>query len=216
MNENTITLLVSILTVLSAIFFAAGQVYYQGYLGAYGLDDSLLVQEKEKSILNGAFLLIKGITASMPILNFLMYCLLLLVLIIMLVPNHKLDINKVLPMEKIRSLQMSVCKINLLESFLNKIKLILVSTVVFILAYVAITFIISNTLQFGRTSAKKEQDAFTKGQGNIVMISIKDNNAPIKAKHITCGDQYCAFWLGDKALVLKTENIEQIQTEPKL
>lgn len=215
MNENKITLLLTILTVLSAIFFTAGQVYYQGYLGAYGLDDSLLVQEKEKSILNGAFLLIKGITASMPILNTLIYSLIVLVLIIVLIPTHKIDINKVLPVEKIKALQISACKINFLESFLRKIQLILISTLIFVFAYVVITFIVSNTLQFGKASAQKEQELFAKGQGNTVVVSIQDNDSPLKAKHITCGDQYCAFWLGDKALVLKTENIEQIQTVPR-
>ena len=66
----------------------------------------------------------------------------------------------------------------------------------------------------GKEQAKHEIGQFERGEGNYVLLLTDTTSSPIKAKQLICGANYCAFWTGNETLIVRHEQVRQIEVHP--
>lgn len=215
MSDNRLATALTVLPIISAGLYAVGQIFHQSYLREYGIEDSLFVETTNRSVLSGFFVLISALLnlGIKPILYSAFAGLSLIfttiILVIMLSPEKTENIKSKI-LTKIQSL-ISKKKISgQMIGFIDiSTKIYTYTAGLFLIAFLTVVMLILSS-KIGTEQAIKEKDSFSIGQGNVVTIYSALLQSPTKAKQVSCGASHCAFWLGDRSLIIKTEQIDKL------
>lgn len=213
MNESRLQPILAIIPVVSAGLYLLGFAYHQGYLDAFGIEDSLFPLATDRSLLFGFFAAIN--MGLVPMLYAFGAVAILFVTVVV--------VATISSVPRVQLLQARIIK--KLRSFRNKGEAsptmsALVDKSGTLYGYVGGSFLVLFLLALvpvfasksGKEQAQKEIEAFRAQKTNWVMLHTPLLAEPTKAKQIFCSSSHCAFWLGNESLIVRQESIERLVT----
>lgn len=213
MNESRLQPILAIIPVVSAGLYLLGFAYHQGYLDAFGIDDSLFPLATDRSLLFGFFAAISmGLVPMLYALGAVAMLFITVVVVAVISSAPRVQQLQARLLEKLRSfrhrgetsptMNALVDKSGTLYGYVGGTFLAL-----FLLALVPVF-----AAKSGKEQAQKEIEAFKAEKANWVMLHTPLLTEPAKAKQIFCSGTHCAFWLGNESLIVRHESIERLVT----
>lgn len=208
--QKQLQTLLAVLPALTAGLCLLGLEYHQGYLLAFGLDDSLFPLASEKILFSGFFSFV-SITFPAWLYAFIAIgAFFILVIVVWVLSSTSLvntcitSIKSKLRHEKIKEISPEM------DSLLDKISIAFGLVGGLIIALLLLVTVAVFSEKAGREQGEKEIARFAKGEGGKVKIFSTQFPAGLTGKLVICGIRYCAIWLGSEAIVLKHEAIDRI------
>jgi hypothetical protein len=207
--------LLTVLPVLTAGLYLLGLTYHQGYLGEFGIDDSIFPLATDKALLAG-FLSLVNITFPG-----LIYAVLMAIGFVLLVVATTVLSST----SRVRALIVRLRKWRV-DRFPNSthpqpaIDLIdrgatayvyLSGVILILLLLVAIAVLSGKT---GREQAEREISEFRQGRSARTEILSAQVEKPYLGKLVQCGEKYCAFWSDAGTVLLRHEVIDRAVIHP--
>lgn len=213
MNEPRLQTLLTVLPVLSAALYFMGITYHQGYLAAFGLDDSQFPLASDKSLVSGLLALV---TFSIKPMFYavLAACTLVITVIVTAILS---SYPKVKYWQSVIFAKLSLRKNkNTTSKEMNN--LVNVSATIYgysvgillVLILLVVGAVLSGKI--GQEQAIKEIGLFNDKLGAYAFLHSKLFPEPKRVKQIICNPSHCAFWLGNESLVIKHDSVEQVLT----
>jgi hypothetical protein len=213
MNESPIKTLLTVLPVLSAGLYLLGATYHQGYLGAFGIDDSMFQIPIDRLLFSGFVAFITF--GLMPIVYSVAALVVLFVAVVLtaiLSSVPQVQHWQLVITQKLHSFRSSRKPSPTMNALVDKSATLYAYTMGGVMVVVLFLVVAVLSSRTGREQAQREIDSFLVGKGNYVYFTTDQLSAPTKAKQIICGNTHCAFWLGQEAVILKHEQVKQIVT----
>ena len=213
MNDSRLQAALAVIPVASAGLYLLGFAYHQGYLDAFGIDDSLFPLATDRSLLFGFFAAVNmGLVPMLYAFGAVAFLFVSVVVVAVISSAPRVKLLQARLIAKIRfwrhegevspALTALVDKSSTLYGYVGGAFLAL-----FLLALVPFF-----AAKSGKEQAQKEIDAFRAQKSNWVMLYSPLLPTPTKAKQISCSGSHCAFWLGTESLILRHESIERLVT----
>lgn len=189
-----------------------GTTYYQGYLDGFGLDDSLFPLAMDKSLFSGFIALanvglMPGLYMVLAILALL--CAIFFVELFFSLTNGSrwrfiIESKFSSPLKKESTTEETSELSQKVANFLsNSFKVFLIFLSLIMVAYLA--------GESGQEQAIKTIRSFKNQENNHITLHSPLFPKPTRMMQIVCGQSHCAFWNGNKSLVLRHEQIERIE-----
>lgn len=213
MNESRLQIGLATIPLVSAGLYLLGLTYHQGYLNAFGIDDSLFPLAADRSLLFGFFSAID--MGLLPMLYAfaaaaVLFFFTIAVAILASIPWARGFLDKTI--EKIKSHQRSNNNQQLITKIVDKTAELYHYTLGVLIAVIALILISFFSTKSGNQQALKEIKEFNEGKGSFITLYSPLLPEPTKAKQIYCSSSHCAFWTGNQSLVIRHEYIERITT----
>lgn len=211
MNDSRLQTILTVLPVLSAGLYLMGATYHQGYLGAFGLDDSQFPLATDKSLLSGFLALVTFGLVPMLYTLLAVFALAFTVMIAAVLSSHpRVKHWQAIVIAKLASWRAKNAPSETMNDLVDKSAIIYgyavgVFLVVFSLIVVAVL-----SGKSGKEQAIKEIGSFKEEVGAYAILYSPLLPIPARAKQVICGSQHCAFWLGSETLVLRHESVERV------
>jgi len=192
-----------------------GQTYHQGYLGGFGIDESMFIEATDRTLLSGFYALvnigIKPIIYSAAASVALVFIAIISAILFSSERAENLKATILTRAQAFRSHTPISPKMVELVDLSTKIYTYTAAIfTIFILTLVLFLF----SSKSGNEQAEKEKISFKKSSANTSMVYSSALQAPTNAKLIACGAIHCAFWLGGSAIVIKIDQVDKIIITP--
>lgn len=213
MTNSRLQNALTILPIISAGLYLLGFSYHQGYLEAFGIEDSLFPLATDKALLFGFFAFVSF--SLVPMLYIvaavlLLFFTVLVVAILSSSPRAKHLYTKLAG--KLRSL-CSKQKISpTLSEYVDKSGIAYsyaVGTFLVAISLILVTLLASKS---GKEQAERDIASFKQNKGTWIMLHSPLLSSPTKAKQVICSTSHCAFWTGKETLILRHENVTHVAT----
>ena len=211
MNNSRLQTILTVLPVLSAGLYLMGATYHQGYLEAFGLDDSLFPLASDKALFSGFLALVTFGLVPMLYSVLAGVVLAFTVLVAAVLSSHP----RVRHWQSVIVARLSKWRAQSpppqpMNDFVEKGATIYGYSVGVFLVVVSLLVVAVLSGKSGREQAIKEIRSFKKEAGNHAILYSPLLPAPTRTKQIICSQSHCAFWLGGESLVLRHESIERV------
>lgn len=211
MNDQRFQTAIAVIPVVSAGLYLLGVTYHQGYLDAFGIEDSLFPLATDKSLLFGFFAFASVGLVPMAYAMFAAAVLVVGVMVVALLSSRaRLTKFATRFFSALASLRMKEKPSELLVNWMDKSGTAYLYIAGFVFVTVSLVFSAVVSAKSGSEQARLEIDNFKNQRGNWVMLYSPSLGSPIRAKQITCGPAFCAFWLGSESLILGHERIDRV------
>lgn len=211
MTTSRVQTALTVLPVLSAGLYLMGATYHQGYLDAFGVDDSLFPLASDKALLSGFLALVSFGLVPMLYTIFAALFLAFTVMISAVLSSHprvKHWLSVVLfrrPKWRIKTAPSAA-----MNDLVDRSAIIYGYCIGVFLLTLSLVFVAILSGKSGREQAIKEIRSFDEQVGNFATLHTPLLPSPIRTKQIICGQSHCAFWLGSDSLVLRHESVERL------
>jgi hypothetical protein len=211
MNESRLKTALTVLPVLSAGLYLMGATYHQGYLDAFGLDDSQFPLATDKSLLSGFLALVTFGLTPMLYSIFAILALCFTVLVAAVLSSHpRVKHWQSVVFAKLSTWRVKNAPSEAMNNLVDKSATFYGYSVgIFLLVFLLLVVAVLSG-KSGREQATKEMRSFKDGQGNFSILYSPQLPEPTRTRLIICSQSHCAFWLGKESLVLRNENIERV------
>lgn len=213
MNSSRLQILLTVLPLLSAGLYLMGATYHQGYLEAFGLDDSLFALSLEKALLTGFVALVTVGALPMFYLWLATLALTIFALFVTAVLSHP-RFRRLLSdaAARVRNRLPRPALSTIATEIVDRSASAYTHSGFALLTLLLLLFVAVLSAQSGREQGFKEARNFAERKGNYVTLYSARLDGPIVAKQIFCNASHCAFWLGTEGVVLRHEDIERLVT----
>lgn len=224
-NNSYFEKFTTVIPFLSAGMYLLGTMYHQGYLKAFGVDDSLFPLTIDEALFSGFFASVRFGLEPIFYVIIAIFVLLLatcLAIVIFSVGGVKKFMAKIMP--KMARAKMALAKyffpkrtIELSERMKNVIDkggAIYIYIAGISLLALSLWFVAAVSEKSGREQGMKEMTKFQDSKGSWVTLYTGALPAPVRAKQIICGTSHCAFFLGKESIILRHENVDRVVTHP--
>lgn len=212
--------LIAVIPLASAALYLMGFAYHQSYLSVYGVDEFLFPLPIEKSWLFGFWVVLAEGLIPMMFAFFSMLSLLLAIMVITVATsNEKIKAHFLSVIEKVKFHRKSKTKapsapeptmVEITEK--TGILSLYIGVPFFIMAFIGLAILLAS--KSGQQQAKKEMADFQIKQTHWVEIEHSGQPTPTQAKLIFCSEKLCAFWQGEKSIILQTDKIDRMTAQP--
>lgn len=211
MTDSRLQTILTVLPVLSAGLYLMGATYHQGYLDAFGIDDSLFPLASDKALLSGFFALITFGLVPMLYTIFAGLALAFTVMVAAVLSSHPgVKHWQSIVFSKLSKLQVKNAPSNAINDLADKSATVYGYSIGFFLVVISLLVVAVLSAKSGKEQAVKEIRSFGGQAGNYATLYSPLLSAPTRTRQIICGQSHCAFWLGSESLVLRHESIERI------
>jgi len=190
-----------------------GATYHQGYLGAFGLDDSQFPLATDKSLLSGFLALVVFGLVPMLYALFSIFALAFMVMVAAILSSHpRVKYWQSLIIAKLASWKVKNAPPEAMNDLVDKSATIYgYATGVFLVLFSLVVVAVLSG-KSGREQAIKEMGSFKDEVDAYAILHSPLLPAPTRVKQIICSQSHCAFWLGSESLVLRYESIDRVVT----
>lgn len=211
MTNSRLQTILTVLPVLSTGLYLMGLTYHQGYLDAFGVDDSLFPLASDKALLSGFIALITFGLAPMLYSIFAGLALAFTVMVAAVLSSHpSVKHWQSIVFTKRSKLQVKNAPSDAMNAFADKSATIYGYSVGFFLVVISLLVVAVLSGKSGKEQAVKEIRSFNDQVGNYATLYSPLLPAPTRTRQIICSLSHCAFWLGSESLVLRHESIERV------
>lgn len=210
-NGARLQTFLAVLPVLTAGFYLMGATYHQGYLAAFGIEDSLFPLPFEKSLIAGflAFL-----TFGLYPISYLLLATAVLVLagsVAAVLSSHpKVQHWQSVVLARLAAFRGRTAPSDATVRFVDSSSTTYAYIAGGLLTLLLLVAIALLSAQSGKTQGMKEIKAFEEKKDNYVMLKTSVLAVPTLAKQVICSPSHCAFWLGKEGLLLRHEAVESV------
>lgn len=199
-----------ILPLVTPILYFLGICYHRGFLEKFGIEETLFPHSIDKTLYDGFFAVI--ISSSTPLL----YSLGLVLLIFLIAFVFSLLSIERLSHWKDRCVNFfrRKSKVGSVSSSLDKISLFFIYLLRTFIIYFCVLLVGSCAENSGKKQASSLIERVAKTQKVSVMISLSNGTSSINGWPIECNVNYCAYWLGKEAVIIKNESFDRMITTP--
>ncbi len=211
MTNSRLQTILTVLPVLSAGLYLMGATYHQGYLDAFGVDDSLFPLASDKALLSGFIALITF--GLMPMLYTILASLALAftVIVAAVLSSHpRVKHWQSIVITKLSKWRVKNTPSDAMNDLADKSATIYGYSVGAFLVVISLLVVAVLSGKSGREQAVKEIRSFNDQAGNYAILYSPLLPAPTRTRQIICSQSHCAFWLGSESLVLRHESIERV------
>jgi len=206
--------LLTVLPVLTAGLYLLGLTYHQGYLEAYGIDDSVFPLSSDKALFNGFFSLL---VVSFPGILYMLGAIGAFVVLVMVVAvlSSTARVKAVVAnarswIEERRPDQPIVSPVA--NDLVDKGAALYGYATGLLLALVLPLVMAALSAKSGKEQAEKEIANFSAGKATSAQLFSPELPAPYTGKLVMCGEKYCAFWGSNGTIIIGHEGITKIIT----
>jgi len=211
MTDSRLQTILTVLPVLSAGLYLMGATYHQGYLDAFGVDDSLFPIASDKALLSGFIALITFGLVPMLYTIFAGLALAFTVMVAAVLSSHpRVKHWQSIIFTKLSKLQMKDTPSDAMNDLADKGATIYGYSVGVFLVVISLLVVAVLSAKSGKQQAVKEIRSFNDQVGNYATLYSPLFPAPTRTRQIICNQSHCAFWLGSESLILRHESIERI------
>lgn len=214
MNENSLKTLLSVIPIFTGFLYVIGSMYLGGYLLAYNLDGSQFQASVDRTLFSGfVVLLLNGWAPWMMLFVAIFVCWFVVSLCRVIVFSRP-EFRKWLKEREARAEANRLKNSDgvegkALEDFLYRSYVwaggsLLVLLTIFFSAFLS--------REAGVMHARSEIEDFRNDKGNYVLVEtdMLNGKGSTKALQLICGSTSCAYWLGDRSIILKFEQIKSL------
>ncbi|MGJ7498364.1 hypothetical protein ACSFA8_25325 [Variovorax sp. RT4R15] len=211
MNDSRLKTLLTVLPVLSAGLYLFGATYLQGYLNAFGVDDSMFPASIDRLLFSGFIALVTFGLVPYVYAFLAMLALVAAVLIAAVLSSvPRVQRWQTILTKKVGNLRSDRKPSPVVNALLDKGETIYVYALgTFAIALLLVLLVVLSS-RTGKEQAEREIDSFSQGKGNYVQLLADMTPMAIKAKQVICGATHCAFWTGNETIILRHEQVKQI------
>lgn len=211
MNESRLQTILTVLPVLSAGLYLMGASYHQGYLDAFGVDDSLFPLATDRALLSGFLALVTFGLVPLLYTVFAGLALAFTVMVAGVLSSHpRVKHWQSIALAKLSTRRLKNAPSETMNGLMDKSATIYGYSFGVFLVVISLVGVAILSGKSGREQAVKEMHSFSDQVGNYVMLYSPLLPAPTRARQIICSQSHCAFWLGSESLVLQHESIERL------
>lgn len=207
-----IRIVLTILPIITAGLYLIGLAFHQGYLEAFGIEETLFPLSVDRTLFQGlAALLTLGANAIIYSLLAVMVLFISAVTVAVLSSNEmirnwtNLSVNKFKPKMQVKS-TIPTWASELIETTANM--LVYIGIVFFLYAALLLVAI------FATLSGKEQSIQFIKKTADLksgyVTLHIENSTDTLIGKSIICGSPYCAYWVDNEVVLLKNDSISKV------
>lgn len=204
--------LLTVLPVLTAGLYLLGIAYHQGYLEAFGIDDSVLPLANDRALLNGFFALL---VVSFPAILYTLGAIGAFVVLVMVVAvlSSTERVKSLVAraqswVKRRRTNQLAVSPVA--NNLVDKGAALYGYTTGVLLAPVLVLVMATLSAKSGKEQAEREIANFKDGKAASVQLFSPELPTPFTGKLVMCGDKYCAFWGSSGTIIIGHEGIAKI------
>ena len=188
-----------------------GASYHQGYLDAFGVDDSLFPIASDKALLSGFLALVTFGLVPMLYTIFAVFALAFTVMVAAVLSSHpRVKHWQSVVLAKLSKWRAKNAPSNAMSDFVDKSATIYGYSIGIFLVVISLVVVAVLSGKSGREQAIKEIRSFNDQAGNYATLYSPLRSAPTRTRLIICSQSHCAFWLGSESLVLRHESIEHV------
>ena len=212
-TESRLKTLITVFPVLTAGLYLLGAMHYEGYLTTFGIEQSMFPMPGDRLLLLGFFAFL-GIGAPpiaySVIASFGVLCAVVVTAIFSSVPRvQRWQTSLALWATRRRSKREPSPKVNALVDTISTVNLYAVGSLLILMLLVVAARLSAHS---GKEQAEREIADFAAGEIYYVDLSSDQFATPRKARQLICGATYCAFWLGQEAVVLRHDQVNLLVT----
>ena len=202
--------LLTVLPVLSAGLYLLGLSYHQGYLDAFGLDDSLFPLSSDKALFKGFFSLVivafpAGVYAAFAIGSFVILIALAAIL------SSSARVRSIGAYIKKRFSKKPTPAISsTAEVWLDKSAVVYGYVAGIVVGVALLVMIVGFSAKTGREQAEKEIKTFLEGRSSTVKLYSSQHPQEFVGRLVMCSSAYCAVWSNSGTLVIRHEAISRM------
>lgn len=212
-SSRLLQTLLTVLPVLTAGTYSLGLAYHQGYLAAFGIDDSIFALAADKALYTG-FISLTGMTfATAPYAVFSATALVLLIMVAAVLSSTD-RANQIGERIKARVQKLRFEKVpsQSANELVDKSATLYAYVTGIILAPMLLLLIFLFSDKSGREQAEKEMASFIAGKAVTAQLFSPEVSAPFVGKLVMCGEKYCAFWTNTGSVIVGHDAIKKIVT----
>lgn len=205
--------LLAVLPVLTAGLYLLGLSYHQGYLDAFGIDDTLFPIASDKALFAGFFSLV---TLSFPAglyaigaIGAFVFLVIVSAVLSSTARVQSMVIRLRLWIARRRPTLSSTPVADVLIDRGATAYAYVSGLVVALLLLLAMAAFSSKT---GREQAEKMMDNFSNGKTTVAEVFSPQLPGPLIGKLVMCGEKYCALWSTEGTTVMRHDVVERIVT----
>lgn len=210
-NDSRMQTILTVLPVLSAGLYLMGTTYHQGYLGAFGLDDSQFPLATDRSLLSGLLALVTFGLVPMLYTLFAVFALAFTGMVAAILSSHpRVKHWQSVVIAKLASWRPKNRPTEGMNHLVDKGATMYGYAVGVFLVVFSLVVVAALSSKGGHEQAIKQIGLFKDEVGPYVILYSPLLPAPTRAKQIICGQSHCAFWLGSESLVVRHESVERV------
>ena len=211
MNESRLQTILTVVPVLSAGLYLMGTSYNQGYLGAFGLDDSQFPLATDRSLFSGFLAFVTFGLVPMLYAVFAIFTLAFTVLIAAVLSSHpRVKHWQAVITAKLMSWRSKHTTSETMNHLMDKSATIHGYAIGIALFVFSLVIVVVLSVKSGEEQAMKEIGSFKNETGTYAIIHSPLLPTPTRVKQVICSPSHCAFWFGSGTLVLRHEVVERV------
>lgn len=211
MTNSRLQTILTVLPVLSAGLYLMGATYHQGYLDAFGVDDSLFPLASDKALLSGFLALVTFGLVPMLYTILAVFVLAFTVMVAAVLSSHpRVKHWQSVVLTKLSKWRAKNAPSDTMNDLVDKSATIYGYSIGVFLVVISLVVVAVLSGKSGREQAVKEIRSFNDQASNYATLYSPLLPAPTRTRQIICSQSHCAFWLGSEALVLRHEGIERV------
>nr|WP_315478551.1 hypothetical protein [uncultured Rhodoferax sp.] len=213
MNSSRIVqALLTVLPVLTAGLYLLGLSYHQGYLAAFGIDDSIFPIASDRALFNG-FISLFTITFPAAIYTIGAFGAFVVMVIVAAILSSTTQVQSAVVranawINRWRSTTTSPVASDLVD----KSAAIYGYATGLFLIYLSLLSMAALAAKSGGEQAQKEMMDFGSGRTTSVQFFSDKSPSPRLGKLVICGEKYCALWEATGTTLFRHEVIDRIVT----
>jgi|GEM_PF-3006683 hypothetical protein len=213
MNENSLKVWLSLIPIATGILYVMGSMFLQGYLSAFNLDSTQFPVPNDRTLLNGYTLLITGGLVAWLLFFAAVFLTLISVVVGRVVMASNPKFLQRIKERKAKSANQTAALMQGVggQSAEDTIYRVCIWALVIGFGVMMLFFVTVLSRQYGVAQAKEDIENFKVGKGNYVSVLADTLKGPTKAIQLLCGTTHCAFWIGDRTVVLKQDQIKSLE-----
>lgn len=210
-TSSRLATLLTVLPVLTAGLYATGQSHRQGYLSEYGLEDVLFVDSAERVLMSG-FVALMNLGGKPLMYSFFAAMSLVIVtcIVAMLMSSDRGQNIKTLLLKRVQNWRAKKPMDQQSLALVDGSTRIYTYATVALLAFLLVLVQLLAAWQSGVEQAKAEKVAFMENKGVSWTLQSSALGTSIRARPIACGTSHCAFWTGQSAVVVRSDQLDRI------
>lgn len=212
-TESPLKTAIAVLPVLSAGLYLLGTMHHEGYLSAFGLEQSMFPLAIDRLLLLG-FIELLGVCVAPNVYAVVAMLVLIAAVLLAGILSSVPQVQhwQAVIAQRRRKFLSNRAPSSKVDALLDKSSNLYIYVTGSLLVVVLLLVVALVSARSGKEQAEHEIADFSAGKSSYLELSAEQVSSPKRAKQIICGATYCAFWLGTEAMVLRTEQIKQIVT----
>lgn len=205
--------LLAVLPVLTAGLYLLGLSYNEGYLDAFGIDDSIFPIPSDKALFTGFYILVtlsfpSGLYAIGAIGTFIV--LVVVVAVLTSVARVQSIVARIKTWLFFRFRKLTVAPTA--DALLDKGATAYAYVSGFVVSLSLLLVMAALSSKTGREQAEKAMADYARGKTVVAEFFLHQSPKPLVGKLVMCGERHCALWSPEGTTIVRHDLVERIVT----